>query len=261
MNGLGVSERENIWPLPVETRRPHYGITQELHLDQAANSSTSGRLHVNVKAAGFNAVFAAAAGAGRLQDLSPETAAEPYCSLCGAAAPAGTGDWITDAAISQPASIAAVVAQQLPGGIHLPDLGDLGTVLLTRPDCLIIGQLGGVDQAVVANAWHRVLASAGLPGCVDGILHRAVAQPASVTPVHPSSPCIVQLVKGRHNGILVATRPFSIIEIEVVAAKAGEVWEDNAYVERWGKRERKQRKQNKRVISVMTREASIGDEP
>lgn len=88
-----------------------------------------------------------------------------------------------------------------------------------------------LSQAVVADARHRVLASAGFPGCVDGILHRAVAQPARVTPVHASSPRIVQLVKGRHDGILVATRPLSIIEIEVVAPKAGEVRENNAYVE------------------------------
>lgn len=86
--------------------------------------------------------------------LFVRVAAEPHCSLRGAAAPAGAGDRITDAAVSQPPGVAAVVAQQLPGGVHLADLGDLGTVLLTRPDCLVIGQLGGVDQ-VVEPTWGQ----------------------------------------------------------------------------------------------------------
>lgn len=84
-----------------------------------------------------------------------------------------------------------------------------------------------VSHAVVANARHCVLASAGFSGCVDGILDRTIIQPAGVAPVHPSPPRIVQLVKGRNNGILVTTCPLSVVEIEVVAAEAGEVREDD----------------------------------
>ena len=41
MNGLGVPPRKTFVqaaPLPVETRRAHYCITQELHLAPSANS-------------------------------------------------------------------------------------------------------------------------------------------------------------------------------------------------------------------------------
>ena len=65
-------------------------------------------------------------------------AVEPHSGLRGAAAPAGVGDGIADAAVGQPAGVAAVVAQQLPGGVHLADLGDLSTVFLTRPDRLVV---------------------------------------------------------------------------------------------------------------------------
>ncbi len=64
---------------------------------------------------------------------------KPHGSLCGTAAPAGVGDGITDASVSQPAGVTAVVTQQLPGGVHLADLGNLSTILLTRTDRLVIG--------------------------------------------------------------------------------------------------------------------------
>lgn len=89
-----------------------------------------------------------------------------------------------------------------------------------------------VSQAVVANTRHCVLASAGFSGGGDGILDCAVTQPASVAPVHLSSPRIVQLVKGRHDGVLVPTCPLGVVEIEVVTTQAGEVGEDNTCMER-----------------------------
>ena len=52
-----------------------------------------------------------------------------------------------------------------------------------------------VSQAIVADTGHRVLASTGLSGVGDGILHRAVTQPAGIAPVHISSPGVIQLVK------------------------------------------------------------------
>lgn len=90
-----------------------------------------------------------------------------------------------------------------------------------------------VSQAIVANARHCVLASAGFSGGGDGILDRAVTQPASVAPVHPSSPRIIQLVKGRYDGVLVTTCLLSVVEIEVVTTQARVVGEDNTYMERW----------------------------
>lgn len=90
-----------------------------------------------------------------------------------------------------------------------------------------------VSQAIVANARHRVLASAGFSGGVDGILDCAVTQPAGVAPVQLFSPRVIQLIKGRHDGILVTTCPLSVVEIEVVAAQTGKVGEDNTYMRRW----------------------------
>lgn len=66
-------------------------------------------------------------------------AVEPHGGFCGTTASTGTGDGIADAAISQPAGVAAIIAQQLPSGKHLADLGNLSTVFLTSPDCLVVG--------------------------------------------------------------------------------------------------------------------------
>lgn len=89
-----------------------------------------------------------------------------------------------------------------------------------------------VSQAVVSDPRHRVLASAGFSGSGDGILDRAVAQPAGVAPVHPSSPRVVQLVERCHDGVLVTTRPLGVVEIEVVATQAWEVREDYTYMQK-----------------------------
>lgn len=66
-------------------------------------------------------------------------AIEPHGSLCGTAAPTGAGDGISNAAVGQPAGVAAVIAQQLPGSKHLPHFGDMCAVFLTGPDRLIVG--------------------------------------------------------------------------------------------------------------------------
>lgn len=88
-----------------------------------------------------------------------------------------------------------------------------------------------VSQAIVSDARHCVFASAGFSGEVDGILDRAVAQPAGVAPVHLPLPRLIQLIEGRHDGILVPTRSLCVVEIEVVAPQAGEVGEHNTYRE------------------------------
>lgn len=65
-------------------------------------------------------------------------AIEPDSRLCGAASSTGLGDRVADTTVGQPAGITAVVAQQFPSGVHLPHLGNLGTVLLACPDRLVI---------------------------------------------------------------------------------------------------------------------------
>lgn len=76
---------------------------------------------------------------------------EAHGGLAGAAALAGPRDGVAHAAVRQPARVAAVVAQQLPGREDLPHLGDLGAVLQARLHGLVVGQLGGVDQVVEAT--------------------------------------------------------------------------------------------------------------
>lgn len=89
-----------------------------------------------------------------------------------------------------------------------------------------------VSQPIVPNAWHCVLATTGFSGGVDGILDCAIRQPASIAPVHPSPPRVIQLVKRCHDGILIVTRTLCIVEIKVVASQAGVVWEDNTYTDK-----------------------------
>lgn len=71
--------------------------------------------------------------------------------LAGAAALAGPRDGVAYTAVRQPARVAAVIAQQLPGCEDLPHLGDLGAVLQACLHGLVVGQLGGVDQVVEAT--------------------------------------------------------------------------------------------------------------
>lgn len=52
-----------------------------------------------------------------------------HCSFCGAAVLAGPGDGVADTSVSQPASIAAIVALQLPGSIYVAHLGNLCTIV------------------------------------------------------------------------------------------------------------------------------------
>lgn len=86
-----------------------------------------------------------------------------------------------------------------------------------------------VSQAIATDAWQRVLAPAGISGDGNRILNASVAQPAGVAPVQLSLPCVMQLIEGRHGGVLVSACPLRIIEVQVVAAKAREIGEDDAY--------------------------------
>lgn len=73
---------------------------------------------------------------------------EPNSGFCRTAAPTGLRDGVTNTAVRQPARITAVVGKQLPGGIHLANFGNLCPIFLTCTDCLIVGQLGWLNQVV-----------------------------------------------------------------------------------------------------------------
>lgn len=88
---------------------------------------------------------------------------EAHRGLGGTAAPSWPGDRVADTAVLQPARIAAVVAQQLPGSEYLAHFGNPSTVVETSLHRFIVGQLGGVDQVVKAacgeeerGQWARV---------------------------------------------------------------------------------------------------------
>lgn len=65
-----------------------------------------------------------------------------------AAAPPRVGDGVAYAAVSQPARVTSVEAQELPRGEHLPHLGDLGAIVLACLDSLIIRELCHVEAIV-----------------------------------------------------------------------------------------------------------------
>lgn len=50
---------------------------------------------------------------------------EAHCSFSGAAVLARSGDGVADATVSQPASVAAIKAVELPGSVYMAHLGNL----------------------------------------------------------------------------------------------------------------------------------------
>lgn len=67
------------------------------------------------------------------EDPKPALAGEAEAAdagLCGATVGPGLGDGIADAAVCQPAGIAAVQPLEFPGRVELPDSGDLGPRIL-----------------------------------------------------------------------------------------------------------------------------------
>lgn len=88
----------------------------------------------------------------------------------------------------------------------------------------IIEALPGLP-AVAPEAGPVVGAAAGPPGVDDGVLHRAVAQPARVAPVQAVPPGVEQLIVARNHGTLVHAGLHGVGEVQVVAASVGGVWE------------------------------------
>lgn len=76
-----------------------------------------------------------------------------------------------------------------------------------------------VASAVIPETSIGICATAGPPGLVDGVLHGSVVQPASIAPVQACLPGVVQLLEGGHHSILVHAGFFTIVEVQVVAAK------------------------------------------
>lgn len=75
---------------------------------------------------------------------------EAHRGLGRTAAPSRPGDGVADAAVLQPARVAAVISQELPGSEYLAHFRNPSTVVETSLHRFIIGQLGGVDQVVKA---------------------------------------------------------------------------------------------------------------
>lgn len=88
-----------------------------------------------------------------------------------------------------------------------------------------------VPVAVIAHPHRRVLAAALLPRPGDGVLHRAVLQPARVAPVHALQPGLVQLVVRGQDAVLLQARLLRLVEVQGVAAQARVVGEDHTWGE------------------------------
>lgn len=86
-----------------------------------------------------------------------------------------------------------------------------------------------IPETIIPDPRHCVLSSAGLPGLGDGVLHRAVTEPAGVTPVQPWPPGVIELVKGGDNRILVPTCSLSLMVVQVVTTQPWRVGEYNTW--------------------------------
>lgn len=86
-----------------------------------------------------------------------------------------------------------------------------------------------VARAVAADARGEVHAAAGLAGQADGVLHRAIGQPARVAPVQPLAPRLEELVKVGEDGTLVPAHLLGFVEVEPVLPAGRLVGEHDAW--------------------------------
>lgn len=110
---------------------------------------------------------------------------EAHGRLGGAAAPSGPGDGVAHAAVGQPARVAAVVPQQLPGSEELAHFGDLSTIMATSLHGFVVGQLGRVDQVVKSACGQKDRGSSGLWAARRKPGAEAALQQAGGTGKHP----------------------------------------------------------------------------
>lgn len=81
-------------------------------------------------------------------DLFVRETNKAHCSFSGAAVLAGPGYGVPDTSISQPASIAAIIALELPCSIKVAHLGNHCTVIDARLHSLVIGQSVWLNQPI-----------------------------------------------------------------------------------------------------------------
>lgn len=86
-----------------------------------------------------------------------------------------------------------------------------------------------VAGAVAADARGEVHAPAGFSGQADGILNRAIGQPARVAPVQPLAPRLEELVKVGEDGALVLAHLLGFVEVEPVLPAGRLVGEHDAW--------------------------------
>lgn len=89
-----------------------------------------------------------------------------------------------------------------------------------------------VTQAVVSDSGAAVGSATGPSRFGDGVLNRAVAQPASIAPIQAAFPGLKQLIKAGDHGVLLLTGLLSVMEVQVVAAQMGGVRKHNAFTGR-----------------------------
>ena len=93
----------------------------------------------------------------------------------------------------------------------------------------IVAANGLIALAVRPEASVAAGSTTWLAGLGDRVLDGAVAEPPGVAPVKAGPPCLEELVKGGHRGILLQTGLLCVVEVQVVAAQAGGVWEYYTY--------------------------------
>lgn len=92
----------------------------------------------------------------------------------------------------------------------------------------IISFLLFVTHPISPDAGGGVFSSAGFSGFGDGVLNGSVTEPAGVTPVQTISPGVVQLLKRRHDSILLSASFFSIVEVQAVATQTRKIRKQDA---------------------------------
>ena len=93
----------------------------------------------------------------------------------------------------------------------------------------VVAALGLVALAVRPEAGIAAGSATGLAGLGDRVLDGAVVQPAGVAPVKAAPPRLEELVEGGHRRVLAQAGLLCVVEVQVVAAQAGGVWEYYTY--------------------------------
>lgn len=83
--------------------------------------------------------------------------------------------------------------------------------------------------SVAPHTWSQVHAPAAVTWLRDGILHRAIRQPASIAPVQPLLPRREKLLKRGQSGVLVLAHLLGPKEVKMVAPSVGVVGKDHTW--------------------------------